>query len=274
MFLDKETYERAGLVGKPHGVKGMRGLKPRWGAYAGFRHWFLDMLADWVLVVDLDLTASAMWPGKKGFDRLIYACKNALNQRLAWLFCNLSTSSMYTLYPSRQQRLTRSPAPEPDPLTSHAPTKFTSKHGITQHIFARLPPLKPDTGMVASGNRDEYEGFATDIYEWLSLLRLESPRILSSDNIDPYLSRYRVPGDVQDQQSASLCKISWQGFLSSAWARQTLVDAILALPAKTWFSFSGTAFSGGMMAESSEFTLFRPPESPREYFMWEVKGHD
>jgi ribonuclease P/MRP protein subunit RPP40 len=31
MFLDKETYERAGLVGKPHGVKGKRGLKPRWG---------------------------------------------------------------------------------------------------------------------------------------------------------------------------------------------------------------------------------------------------
>lgn len=31
MLLDKETYERAGLVGKPHGVKGKRGLKPRWG---------------------------------------------------------------------------------------------------------------------------------------------------------------------------------------------------------------------------------------------------
>lgn len=33
MFLDKETYERAGLVGKPHGVKGKRGLKPRWGTF-------------------------------------------------------------------------------------------------------------------------------------------------------------------------------------------------------------------------------------------------
>lgn len=31
MYLDKETYERAGLVGKEHGVKGKRGLKPRWG---------------------------------------------------------------------------------------------------------------------------------------------------------------------------------------------------------------------------------------------------
>jgi ribonucleases P/MRP protein subunit RPP40 len=30
MYLDKETYERAGLTGKPHGAKGNRGLKPRW----------------------------------------------------------------------------------------------------------------------------------------------------------------------------------------------------------------------------------------------------
>lgn len=30
MYLDKEAYERAGLVGKPHGAKGNRGLRPRW----------------------------------------------------------------------------------------------------------------------------------------------------------------------------------------------------------------------------------------------------
>lgn len=30
MYLDRETYERAGLVGKPHGAKGARSGKPRW----------------------------------------------------------------------------------------------------------------------------------------------------------------------------------------------------------------------------------------------------
>ena len=35
MFLDKEAYERAGLAGKPQGVKGKRGLKPRWGTLPG-----------------------------------------------------------------------------------------------------------------------------------------------------------------------------------------------------------------------------------------------
>jgi hypothetical protein len=31
LHLDKESYERAGLVGKPEGLKGERGTKPRWG---------------------------------------------------------------------------------------------------------------------------------------------------------------------------------------------------------------------------------------------------
>lgn len=30
LYLDRETYERAGLVGKPYGIKGDRGSKPRW----------------------------------------------------------------------------------------------------------------------------------------------------------------------------------------------------------------------------------------------------
>lgn len=70
MFLDKETYERAGLVGKPYGAKGNRGLKPRW-------------------VVEFDLRSPSMFKGKKGFDRLVYASKNVLNEPLTWLFCNL-----------------------------------------------------------------------------------------------------------------------------------------------------------------------------------------
>jgi ribonuclease P/MRP protein subunit RPP40 len=128
--------------------------------------------------------------------------------------------------------------------------------------------------LLAPGQKDDYEDFATDIYEWLALVRLESPRILFNDQIDPYLSRYQVPGASEDRKLASVCKISWQGFLSSAWARKTFIDIILALPSKTWFSFAATSFSSGMIAESSECTLFRPPNSPGEYLLWEVKGHD
>jgi hypothetical protein len=31
LHLDRESYERSGLTGKPDGVKGSRGIKPWWG---------------------------------------------------------------------------------------------------------------------------------------------------------------------------------------------------------------------------------------------------
>lgn len=104
MFLDKETYERAGLVGKPHGAKGNRGLRPRW-------------------VVEFDLRSPSMLHGRPGFDRLVYACKNTLTEPLTWLFCNLSNKSKswpckfaclpmllhYTLLNTTLQHLTTTP---------------------------------------------------------------------------------------------------------------------------------------------------------------------
>lgn len=71
MYLDKATYERAGLVGKPYGVKGNRGLKPRW-------------------VVEFDLRSPSMFRGKKGFDRLVHACKEVFSEPVNWLFCNVA----------------------------------------------------------------------------------------------------------------------------------------------------------------------------------------
>ena len=91
MYLNREAYERAGLVGKPHGVKGKRGTKPRWSRFCLGRIVQLPALLI-CSVVELDLTAPSMFPGKKGFDRLIYASQNALAQPITWLFCNTSTS--------------------------------------------------------------------------------------------------------------------------------------------------------------------------------------
>lgn len=83
MYLDRETYERAGLVGNPHGAMGGRGSKPRW-------------------IVEYDLRSPSALHGKKGFDRLVFACKNALNAPTTWLFCNLS-ESMHSSYISNLQ---------------------------------------------------------------------------------------------------------------------------------------------------------------------------
>ncbi|KAK3390802.1 ribonuclease P 40kDa subunit-domain-containing protein [Podospora didyma] len=235
MFLDKEAYERAGLVGKPHGVKGKRGMKPRW-------------------TVEFDLMGSSMFPGKKGFDRLIYASKNAFNTPITWLFCNISPTT-----------------PEPDPLASHFPVKYMCNPKVTQDIAVTIPNLSSfDTALCESD--DDFESLSTEIYEWLSLVRLQSPRIDPGDQINPYLCRYQVPGDETGEHVGKACKLSWQGFLPTAWSRQTLIDIIAALPPKRWFSFSTTTFSKGMVGDNSECTILLP--SAVEYIMWEVKPHE
>ncbi|KXX80614.1 Ribonuclease P protein subunit p40 [Madurella mycetomatis] len=236
MLLDKETYERAGLVGKPHGIKGKRGLKPRW-------------------VVEFDLTSPSMFPGKKGFDRLIYASKNALVAPITWLFCNISSTT-----------------PEPDPLSQHFPTNYTCTPDAVEGMDVNIPTLKPSIESIAATAREDFEDFSTRLYEWLSLARLQCPRIETGDKIDPYLSRYQVPDG--DEQQAKICKITWQGFLAPSWSRTTLIDIIAALPSRAWFSFSTTTFSKGLAGHNSECTILRPSDSSGEYIMWEIKAHE
>ncbi|KAH9904069.1 ribonuclease P 40kDa subunit [Xylariomycetidae sp. FL2044] len=236
LYLEKETYERAGLVGKPHGIKGKRGLKPRW-------------------IVEYDLRSPSMLRGKNAFDRLLYACKNVLNAPTTWLFCNLSKT------------------PIPDPLLKHASTRHTSRPSILEGPKAVIPALKPPTSVIGVENRLDLDEFGSDVYEWLSMVRLESPRIEATDQIDPYLSRYVVPGQSESNNEVNLCKISWEGFISTNWTRQTLAELIHALPSKSWFSLSSTSFSRSMADSGSDCTILRPPDGPGEYFLWEVKGH-
>ncbi|KAI0553415.1 ribonuclease P 40kDa subunit [Xylaria curta] len=237
MYLDKETYERAGLVGKPHGVKGGRGLQSRW-------------------VVEYDLRSPSASHGKKGFDRLVYACKNALNTPTTWLFCNLSK------------------IPSPDPITQHHPTKYISNPALVQDLVMKVPPLSVPSTALVDQTRQELNDYATEIYEWISLVRLESPRVKLLDNIDPYLSTYTIPGDPSENEEARLCKVSWQGFIPPDWVVSTLAELIKTLPPKAWFSLSTTPFSRVAIGYGADCTIVRPPSSPGEYVLWEIRGHE
>ncbi|KAJ3528176.1 hypothetical protein NM208_g10324 [Fusarium decemcellulare] len=235
IYFDKETYERAGLVGKPYGAKGGRGSRPRWVSY--------------------NLREPTMLRGKKGFDRLIYACKNVLNQPKTWLFCNNEEST-----------------PSPDPLQQFFPTTFTSSPGISRNITVLQPNLDVDPEVLASSDRDGLEYFATDCYEWVSLIRLGSPRVEQNDSIDPYLSRYCVPGDANSK--AKVCKLSWQGFISAQWLRSLLLDILVTCPSGAWFSLSATSFSRSIPGNSNDLTILRPSAAAGKYLMWETKSSE
>lgn len=166
--------------------------------------------------------------------------------------------------------LTLYTAPNDDLLKEHSPSSATANINITNDSNASMPKLNPPISTEPSA-RDDFEDFTTELYEWLSLVRLESPRILTGDQIDPYLSRYEVPGG---GQQTKICKISWQGFFPPSWSHRTLMDLVMVLPPKSWFCFSTTTFSKGLAGDNSECTVLRIPESRGEFLVWEVKSHE
>lgn len=163
-----------------------------------------------------------------------------------------------------------SAVPIPDPLVQFTPTNCVAKPAISDSIEAKLPELKPPVEFLVPAARDDFETFATEIYEWLSLVRLESPRVNPTDNIDPFLSRYQVPGE----QRTNVRVITWEGFLAPSWSRKMLIDIITTLPTNIWFSFGTSTFSKGFIGDNSECTILRPQNSDGEYIMWEVKPHE
>ena len=76
LALGKETYERAGLVGRPDGARGGRGARARW-------------------LVEINLRLPSMLHGRKGFDRIVHACKTVLKEDVTWLFCNLGEKGLW-----------------------------------------------------------------------------------------------------------------------------------------------------------------------------------
>ena len=136
------------------------------------------------------------------------------------------------------------------------------------------PQLRPSTELIANGDKIDYEEFAADIYEWLSLLRIESPLLDESfrAKVDSNISRYQVPA--HGRTSYSVTKLSWQGFISPDWVQTLLKDLLLQLPLNDWLSVSATSVSKDVLGTGAEVTFTRPPKSPGEFLMWEVKGHE
>lgn len=156
------------------------------------------------------------------------------------------------------------------PLEKHFPTSFTSSPGSVQDMRTAGVELAMPAAVLADGDRGGLEEVSTELYEWLSLLRLESPRVSADDDIDPYLSRYSAPPRIDGEMQ--ICKISWQGFMSAGWLRELLVDILASCPSQSWFALGSTGFSLGVTGSCNEVTLLRPPRASGEYLMWDIKG--
>ncbi|KAJ3495778.1 hypothetical protein NLG97_g3150 [Lecanicillium saksenae] len=224
LHLDKETYERSGLSGKPDERNGTRESLPKW-------------------FVSYDLQSPSMQHGKRGFDRLVYGCKSISGTPINWV-CTLEDPSTTPGQLSCVKMLVK-------------PTCYQIK---THQVITHPMPIIED--------KLEADA-AADLYEWLSLVRLGSPRVVYNDSIDPYLSRYSVPDSPPGETSVG--RTSWDGLLNSSWA-SNLVSALLATcPEDSWFAISATDMPSGGLGGKSETTILKPPGQSSRYWMWDIK---
>lgn len=168
--------------------------------------------------------------GKKGFERVLWACKNVLNDAVTWLFCDLR-SAPYNLEKGRHSlslihhaALTSCSDSSPTPLTKHHATTMVCSPVKMLIKDVMIPPFVAPSA-AAYDHRQSFEELSVEISEWLALVTLDSARIRSGDTIDPYLSRYEVP-NLAEANSSNLVRVKWSGFLHGAWITSLLVACV------------------------------------------------
>ncbi|OCL01504.1 hypothetical protein AOQ84DRAFT_306556 [Glonium stellatum] len=200
--LDRPTYERCGLVGKPIPDGGRKHAKSRYA-------------------IEYNLRLPSMLHGKRGFERLVWACKNVLNNSLAWLFHDPQA-------PSSESE---------SPIAKHCPILKSIRPTITNLPNTLVPTI---TAISDTYNADA----SADLLEWLGLVSLDSPRIRAHDSIDPYLSRYQVPelGE-SDPVARNLVRMRWYGFIPPNFIRDVYIRARKVV-GEEWFAMNVSCFHG------------------------------
>lgn len=183
--------------------------------------------------------------GKRGFDRMVFGCKTISDKLTSWI-CTLEDSS----------------APDGLSYTKVLSKPVTSQHMITHQV---MTPAMPGFHGIGPESRST----AAELYEWISLVRLGSPRVSYSDDIDSYISRYSAPDCPPGEMSVG--NISWDGLFSPSWV-SNLVSRLLAVcPEESWFAITATDVMAGGLGGKGEITVLKPPGQGAKYLMWDIK---
>lgn len=75
---------------------------------------------------------------------------------------------------------------------------------------------------------EEVQESLYELLEFLDLLHLRSPRIQSTDQVDPFISRYSIPCDFSDEkiQTCDVRILEWKGLIPAAWIT-TLLNELM-----------------------------------------------
>ncbi|RUS32975.1 ribonuclease P 40kDa subunit-domain-containing protein [Jimgerdemannia flammicorona] len=137
LSVTKDTYEQLGLPGKA-------------AQFGPDKQRF---------VVQIDLTAKSMVPGKKGYDRIKWCFENTLNKKFTFFIASVNSSTGVTEeieFPGEVE-----------------PSKIPLKRTLHESRGILIPDLN---GIKTISTEDEWKQEALDFYEWLGLASLRARR--------------------------------------------------------------------------------------------------
>ena len=193
-----------------------------------------------------------MQHGRKGFERLVWACKNVLNHVITWLFYDLNAQKVDT----GASEISASPD---DPLKQHHPLHQTTmlKTFVLKDVMvppltspwasdSPFPPSAPPRRVPIQHNKVHFSTSLLETQEYFSLLSLASPRLSATAAIDPLLSRYTLPTEAEHAKTGDVVILRWDsGFLMSRWVRRVFVEMVKATrKEKGWMAMGAWPFEG------------------------------
>ncbi|KAJ5942323.1 hypothetical protein N7516_002491 [Penicillium verrucosum] len=227
MELGKEIYERTGLTGKPFRSGGRKHAKERF-------------------LVELNLRLPSMLHGKKGFERIVWAFTNVLTQSMAWLFHDLESNS--GLDEGNK------------PINKVQPQLITCKPQEIDHEQILIPPFYENGKVLEEMSEGDLQEHSGSLSEWLAMVQMASPRLSGEDDVDPYLSRYAVPG-ADESQACDLMSLKWNGLISSRWIMQLFINLLQSTKASnlSWFALAVATLGKEAVEGRDGFTVMVLP---------------
>ena len=186
-----------------------------------------------------------------------------------------------------ESRLNPCSGDSPRPIDRHHPIWKSAEARTTLMSEIATPPAIESSSLGAdaldAAGQEGVDDFVGNLYEWLSLVSLESPRITAHDSVDPFLSRYAVTG-TEIAMTRTLRKIRWEGLLPAAWTSELLLKMLLvisyillcrplayeSLPVRnalrssastSWFALNALGFEVGFPEVAHGYTLLRVPSA-------------
>ena len=133
----------------------------------------------------------------------------------------------------------RQPGTIQGPITQHQPkiVPLTPSSTLladvsTPQTLTNTPNLIP-TSAKSTLPSEEIQETVYDLFEYVDLLSLCSPRVQKTDDVDSFISRYAVPDVSDDTHSCSVRILTWTGLISRQWIQQ-LLSKLMYVTQTSW----------------------------------------